>query len=208
MSLPTNSGFHAAAGADSYGQLALVELQLRFGTVRYTNWPMTVDVMGQTWQGMGNLGSISDLHESEDGGAEKLTLGLSAVDIGTRALALGDPADYQDRPVRVWVALLNAQTLQISGAPVLRFAGVMDQLRIDRDGTSATVQMECRTASYDMRANPAGLRMNHAQHIARHPGERGFEYLTSIIGNPAIWISKWLQANLQHTATVKAAQGR
>lgn len=208
MSLPTNSGFQAAAGAQAYGQLALVELQLRFGTVRYTNWPMSMEVMGQTWQGMGNLGSISELHESEDGAAEKLTLSLSAVDIGTRTLALGDPADYQDRPVRVWVALLNADTLQISGAPVLRFAGVMDQLKIDRDGTNAAVEMACRTASYDMRANPAGLRMNHAQHSARYPTERGFEYLTSIIGNPAVWISKWLQANLQYIASIRAAQGR
>jgi len=208
MSLTTNSGFQAAAGADAYGQLALVELQLRPGTARYTNWPMSMEVMGQTWQGLGNLGSIGDLHESEDGAAEKLTLSLSAVDIGTRAMALGDPADYQDRPVRVWVALLNAQTMQISGAPVLRFAGVMDQLKIQRDGTTAAIQMDCRTASYDMRANPAGLRMNQAQHVARYPTERGFEYLTSIIGNPAVWITKWLQANLQYMAQVRAAQGR
>jgi hypothetical protein len=208
MSLLTNSGFQAAAGADSYGQLALVELRLRQGTVRYTNWPLTIDVMGQTWQGMGNLGSIGEMHESEDGAAEKITLALSAVDVGTRALALGDPSDYQDRPARVWVALLNAQTLQISGAPVLRFAGVMDQLKIERDGPMASIKMDCRTASYDMRANPAGLRMNHAQHAARYPTERGFEYLTGIIGNPAVWVSKWLQANLQHLATVKAAQGR
>ncbi|MBT2321287.1 hypothetical protein J7E62_02800 [Variovorax paradoxus] len=204
MSLPTNSGFQAAAGADAYGQLALVELQLRPGTVRYTNWPLNIDVMGQTWQGTGNLGSISELHESEDGGAEKITLSLSAVDIGTRALALGDPADYQDRPARVWVALLNAQTLQISGSPVLRFAGVMDQLKIQREGTNASIQMDCRTASYDMRANPAGLRMNHAQHAARYPTERGFEYLTSIIGNPAVWVTKWLQANLQYMAQLRA----
>lgn len=208
MALTTNTGFQAAATADAYGQLALVELALRGGTVRYTNWPLNVDVMGQSWIGLGHLGSIGEMHESEDGASEKLTVGVSAVDVGTRALALADPADYQDRPVRVWIALLNANSLQISGSPVLRFAGVMDQMKINRDGTQASIQMECRTAAYDVRSNPASLRMNHAQHSARYPGERGFEYLTSIIGNPAIWISKWLQANLTHIAQIKAAQGR
>lgn len=208
MTILTNSGFDAAARSLAYGALALVELQLRPGTARYTNWPLTVNAMGQSWQGVGNLGSIGQLHESEDGAAEKMTLTLSPVDIGTRALALGNPADYQDRSVRVWLALLDANSLQLSGAPVLRFAGVMDQLKIERDGGKATIKMECRTASYDVRSNPSALRMNHAQHQARHPGERGFEYLTSIIGNPAVWVSKWLEANLRHIAAIRAAQGR
>ncbi|VTU32299.1 hypothetical protein H4CHR_02984 [Variovorax sp. PBS-H4] len=207
MALTTNSGFQAAAGADAYGQLALVELQLRPGTVRYTTWPVSLDnVMGEQWMGVGNLGSIGELHESEDGAAEKLTLSLSGVDIGARALALGGPADFQDRPVRVWVGLLDGQTLQLSGQPVLRFAGVMDQFKGNRDGSQASFQLDCRTGSYDRRANPSSLRMNHTQHQERHPGERGFEYLTSLIGNPAVWITKWLQTNLQAFAQLR--QGR
>ncbi|MNV17475.1 hypothetical protein D3C71_1082640 [compost metagenome] len=202
MTVTTNSGFQATANAGAYGELALVELQLRSGTARFTNWPLSVQVMGETWQGVGNLGSIGELHESEDGAAEKLTLTLSPVDIGTRALALGDPADYQDRRVRVWIAMLDANTLQITGAPVLRFVGVMDQMKIDRDGNSASISMDCRTASYDVRSNPAALRMNNAQHQARHPGELGFSYLTGLIGNPSIWVSKWLQANLQYRQTL------
>ncbi|MGJ7527106.1 hypothetical protein [Variovorax sp. GB1P17] len=198
MTVPVNGGFQAAAGAAAYGELALVELQLRSGTARFTNWPLSVQVMGETWQGVGNLGSIGELHESEDGAAEKLTLTLSPVDIGTRALALGDPSDYQDRRVRVWIAMLDANTLQINGSPVLRFVGVMDQMKIDRDGNTASISMDCRTASYDVRSNPAALRMNNAQHQARHPGEMGFSYLSSLIGNPAVWVGKWLQANLQY----------
>lgn len=198
MTVPVNGGFQAAAGAAAYGELALVELQLRSGTARFTNWPLSVQVMGETWQGVGNLGSIGELHESEDGAAEKLTLTLSPVDIGTRALALGDPSDYQDRRVRVWIAMLDANTLQINGSPVLRFVGVMDQMKIDRDGNNASISMDCRTASYDVRSNPAALRMNNAQHQARHPGEMGFSYLSSLIGNPAVWVGKWLQANLQY----------
>jgi hypothetical protein len=203
MSLLTNGGFQATAAAPVYGELALVELQLRSGTARYTTWPVTFDALGQTWQGTGNLGSIGALHESEDGAEEKLSLTLSPVDLGTRALALGDPSDYQDRPARVWVGMVSAETYMLAGAPVLRFSGVMDQLRLEREGDGATITMDCRTASYDVRSNPAALRMNHAQHQVRHPVERGFEYLTSIIGNPAVWVSKNLQTRLNAIARAK-----
>jgi hypothetical protein len=203
MTIQTSSGFQTAARSQTFGQLALVELKLRSGTARFTNWPLTLQVMGETWQGVGNLGSIGELHESEDGAAEKLTLTLSPVDIGTRALALGDPSEYQDRGVRLWIALLDAVTLQISGEPVLRFAGVMDQMKIERDGPTAKISMDCRTASYDVRSNPASLRTNDAQHQARHPGERGFEYLNSMIGSPTVWVNKYLQMALNYWARAR-----
>lgn len=201
--IPTNSGFQAAAAAPAYGEYALVELQLKSGTGRFTTWPVNVEMFGATWQGTGNLGKIGPLHESEDGGEEKLTLSLSPVDIGTRAIALGNPSDYQDRPARVWVGMVNADTFQPMGVPVLRFVGVMDQLKIDREEAAGTISLDCRTASYDVRSNPAALRMNNAQHQARHPGERGFEYLTSLIGNPAVWVSKSLQGRLNEIARKK-----
>ena len=190
MTIQTSSGFQAAARSQTYGQLALVELKLRSGTARFTNWPLSLQVMGETWQGV-------------DGAAEKLTLTLSPVDIGTRALALGDPSDYQDRGVRVWIALLDAATLQISGEPVLRFAGVMDQMKIERDGSTAKIAMDCRTASYDVRSNPASLRTNDAQHQVKHPGERGFEYLNSMIGSPTVWVNKYLQMALNYWARAR-----
>jgi hypothetical protein len=194
MTVSLNSGFSAAANAPAYGELALVECQAVSGTLRLTTWPMDVNVMGQTWIGVGALGSISQLHESDDGNSEKLTLSLSPIDLGLRAFALGDPADYQDRTVRIWVALLDANTLQIQGSPVLRFAGAMDQMKIERDGTTATISMDCQTACYDVRTNPAALRMNDAQHKALFPNERGFEYLQSLIGNPAVYSNKAFSA--------------
>lgn len=201
--IPTNAAFQTTAASPAYGELALVELQLRPGTARYTNWPVDVSALGQTWQGVGNLGTVGSLHESEDGGEEKLSLTLSPVDLGTRALALGDPFDYQDRPVRVWVGLVSTETYQLVGAPVLRFSGVMDQLKLSRDGNSGTITLDCRTASYDVRNNPAALRMNNVQHQSKFPNERGFEYLTSLIGNPAVWMSGNLQRRLQAMARAK-----
>ena len=79
----------------------------------------------------------------------------------------------------------------------------LQQMKIERDEDAGTISLDCRTASYDVRSNPASLRMNNSQHQARHPGERGFEYLTSLIGNPAVWVSKSLQGRLNEIARKK-----
>ena len=193
MTVSTNSGFQTAAASPAYGVLNLVELQFRDGTLRLTTWPTPIQALGQTWNAAGALGTVGELHESEDGAEEKVTLSLTLADESMRALALSDPATYQDRPVRIWVCLLDAQTLQPSGSPVLRFAGVMDQIRVERDDDNGKIVMDCRSATYGALARRGYPRMTNAQHQSYYPAERGFEYLTSLIGNPAVWASKKFQ---------------
>lgn len=193
MSLTTNPGFDQAAGAAAYGVAALVEAQARSGTIRVTSWPVNLTVMGQNWIGVGSLGKVGELRESDDGASELISVELSAVDLGLRGLAL-DPNDYVDRPLRIWIAMLNAETGQLSGAPILRFAGVMDRAQILPEAGKARIVMECRSAAYDVRSNPAALRMNNAQHQVDHPGELGFVYLNDMIGKPTLWLGVWTQA--------------
>lgn len=203
MTVAVDAGFAQVAAAPAYAELTLVELQAASGTLRLTTWPLDVQALGQTWRGVGDLGRIGDLHEGDEGASEKLTLALSPVPLDLRAFALSSPHDYQDRLMRLWVAMVDAHTLQIKGAPVLRFAGVMDQMSIEREGTTGSISVVCRTMNYDVRSNPSALRMNDAQHQARHPGELGFSYLHSLIGNPALWIGKWTQAWMQYRAYLR-----
>lgn len=191
MSVQTNAGFDQAAAAPAYGALMLVEMRFRSGTARLTTWPCAVTAMGQTWTALGTMGRVGDMHESEDGAEEKLDLYLSGVDAALHAAVLGNPADYQEQPVRVWLALLDANTLQLSGAPVLRFAGVMDQAELSADKAEAV--MHCRTATYDVRNNPAALRYSHQQHQLDHPGELGFEFVESLSKDTTVWVSAAFQ---------------
>lgn len=191
MTAPADTAFQQTAAAPAYAELALVELQFRSGTVRLTNWPVPVMVMGQAWSAVGTMGQIGNLHESLDGAEEKLDLAFSGADASMRAAALANPTDYQDRPARVWIALADAQTLQLTGAPVLRFAGVMDQPSLDDE--KGEIIMHCRTASYDVRSNPSALRYSDAQHQQDHPGERGMEYVASLIADSSVWVSAAFQ---------------
>lgn len=191
---PASSGFTSAADSAAVGVLALVELAFTSGTLRYTNFPLDVTALGYTWTGIGAIGSIGEIRESEDGAGEKLTVGLSQVASANLAAALGNVETYQGRDAKVYVAMLDGPTLQVAGTPLLRFAGFMDQVRIERgqDGT-ASILLDLVTLSADVRANASGLRLSNAQHQAEHPGERGFEYITDLIGRPQLWLSKTFQ---------------
>ncbi len=193
MQGPT-SGFSTAAASAAVGVLALVELSFTSGTLRYTNFPLDVDALGYTWTGLGTIGSISEIRESEDGAGERLTVGLSQVSSAILAAALGNVETYQGRDAKVWISMLDGGTLQVAGTPLLRFAGYMDKVRIERaDGNTGTVLLDLVTFSGDSRANPSGLRLSNAQHQADYPTERGFEYITDLIGKPQLWLSKTFQ---------------
>ncbi|MFC5524012.1 hypothetical protein [Polaromonas jejuensis] len=195
MTIATDANWNTAAASPALGVLCLIELAFAGGTLRLNSWPVDMTVLGYTWTGIGTVCEVGELKESEDGNYQKLTLGLTQVQSAYLALALGAAETYQGRSARIWVALVDGSSLQITGAPLLRFAGYMDQVRIQRDQGSniGKVLLDCQTGAYDVRGNPAALRMNQPQHSFRKPGETGFKYVNDLIARPQIWLSRAFQ---------------
>ncbi|KQT10960.1 hypothetical protein ASG30_09180 [Ramlibacter sp. Leaf400] len=176
------------------GALYLIDLDFAGGRLRVTNFPLDVTAMGHPWTGVGMLGEVGQLQESEDGNYQKVRLTLTQVQSSILALAMGSAETYQDRDAIVYVALFD-QTFQIQGAPVRRFAGKMENVSIaERDDKGmGKIHLDLQAGAYNVRTNPAALRMNHAQHVARHPGETGFRYVPTLIGQPRQWLSARFQ---------------
>lgn len=195
MTRATDASFDAAAASSAVGVLYLVQMDFQSGTLYYTNWPVDVTVGATTYTGLGNLGSVSGIKESEDGASQSIDLELSQVNASLLALGLGNVNTYQDRAVRVYLALTDSNFV-VTGAPVLAFSGYMDKVSIKRDSGVGKITMHCVTSGADVRKNPAALRLNDAQHQARHPGELLFQYTPDLIGKPARWLSVRLQASL------------
>lgn len=195
MTTTTNAGFDAAAASGVVGAMYLVELDFSGGTLYYTNWPHSITVGAKTYEGLGTLGSVGPIRESEDGSPQYVDLELSQVNTSMLALALGNVSAYQDRAVRIYLAVTDT-AMVIAGDPVKRFDGFMDTVSIKRDGDKAAITLRCRSGGYDVRKSPAALRMNDAQHQARFPGERLFEYAPDLIGKPSRWLSTRFQASL------------
>lgn len=194
MTIATNAGFDGAAAAPVLGVLHLVEMDFLSGTQYLTNWPVNLTVGAKSYTGLGALGRVGELKESEDGAVQSVDLELSQVNASFLALALGSVNGYQGKAVRIYEAL-TSPSLAILGTPVLRFAGWMDIVKIKRDenGNVGRITMVCKTGGYDVRKNPAGLRMNDAQHQANHPGELGMQFVADLIGRPQQWLSKRFQ---------------
>lgn len=193
MSVYTDQAFQRIASGGIYGLIVFIEAQFKVGVQRWTNFPLSIEALGQTWTGMGDLGEVGGIHESEDGQAEKMQAKLSVVKDENLVLGMGDPSSYQDRDIRLWFGVVDASTMELA-TPVLRFAGVMNTIELERADQStdnqAKLVLNSTTDAYAARTNPAGLRMNNEQHQAAHPGERGFEMVAGLIGTPVDWLTK------------------
>ena len=176
----------------------LAELQLASGTLRLTTAPIDITLGGYTWQGIGQLGDVSPVAETADTDGQQITLSLSVVNTAMLAAALGDPADYRGRTVRLHLALLDAQFVP-QGTPTLRWAGVMNKLSIRReagsgdDAAQGSIELLCMRRGMDRARHNEGLRLTHQQQQERFPGDTGLRYVRTLIEQPSLWLSKKFQ---------------
>ena len=192
MTITTNAGFDATVALPALGVIELVELDFAGGTLYLTTWPVDLTIGSTVYKGVGSVGSIGQMKESEDGQTQTLPIVLSQVNAANLSLGLGNVSGYQGRGARVYLVVTDGN-LVLQGSPVLRFSGFMDKVSIKRDNDVGTITLECSTGGYDVRKNPAGLRMNDIQHQARVTGELGFAYVQNLISNPQIWLSRAFQ---------------
>lgn len=174
--------------------LLLVELQFVGGTQRLTTWSHAVDLLGYTWQALGSLVSVGRMVQSDTLQYPALELTLNVGNPAHLALALGAPAQYRRRPITVWECELDDE-LRPYAEPELVWAGLMDQVRVktgDGEKEQGSVTLRCELPGRDNR-QATGLRLNHAQHIARHPGDTGLSRIEQITGQPRTWLTKRFQ---------------
>jgi hypothetical protein len=84
------------------------------------------------------------------------------------------------------------EQFRLVDTPQQCWKGVMDSITINVDNGEGSVALKCETSAYGLlRRTP--LRINAAQHLQRHPGDTGLDYLSDLIANPQIWLSKKFQ---------------
>ncbi len=200
MTVTTNPGFEAQAATGVYTPAMLVRANFTQGTLYLTPYGIGIDAdVGDG--GVRNFKGVTSikpgtLRESEDGTSQKTDLTLNGVATANLALAMGSPETYQNRRITMWLAMLNPADGTLKGAPVMRFNGIMEAMKIDRasDPTEdSAIIMTCRSGSYSdsMRAN--SVRMTNRQHQQRYPGDRGLEFVSQLIARPQVWLTKRFQ---------------
>lgn len=176
--------------------LFFIQFDFTTGTYYFTSWSHSLDWNSHTWLGLGAIVEVGGVSSAERIEYPSLDVGLSIADPSLLALALGASSTYRNRPATVWLGVLDDDfKLALSPGPQLYWAGVMDQVRLatgDGEGEPGAVVMRCENPCRDSRG-PLNLRLNHAQHIARHPGDTGLSRIEQLTGQPQLWLSKKFQ---------------
>lgn len=175
--------------------LTLVELAFSTGTARLTNWPHALQFDGYTWDGLGNLASISAVKSSERLEYPSMDLGLYPVNDALLAVLQGEDAStYRGRDVSIYQAALDDE-LRPLGDPRLTWFGQMSHTFMNTgngEGETGSIVLRCEPPWRDNRSQRS-LRLNHAQHVARHPGDTFFSRIEELTGRPVPWLSRRFQ---------------
>lgn len=173
----------SAVAAGHVPAIVLVEMDFPSGFLRVNNSPVTFAWNGYDWLGLGNLGGIDAISEGASLEARGLAFRLSGVPTANVAIAMGQ--NYQGRACKVWFAPLDADTHAILADPVLVFWGRLDVMTIELGETATiTVTAESRLADW---ARPRVRRYNHDDQQIDYPGDKGFEFVTSIVDKELRW---------------------
>lgn len=138
---------------------------------------------GHEWVGIGSLGSVSTIEESGTVEAKGITLTLSGIDA---ALLEDILVEFQvGLPVIVTLGLFNEAGVLIAD-PVCAFAGQMDQPTLEVNGTAATIAINCENRLFEMNV-AVDRRYTNEDQQRDYPGDRGFEFVSSIQEAQIYW---------------------
>ena len=168
-----------------------LELQFVSGTLYLCNSNTTFNWGGHDWLGLGSLGKISPVDESAGVNSSAMMFGLNVAQVSVLALALVDVADYRGQPAKLYFCPLDEQ-FRLIDTPELCWRGMMDTMSIGIDGEEGQVSLKCETSAYGIRRRPS-MRLNAAQQKQRYPTDTGFDFLTDLLANPQLWLTRKFQ---------------
>lgn len=168
-----------------------VEFQFASSTSRLSTANFPIDWGGYTWSGVGSIGTIGAIQESDGLDSRPLSFTINSAQPAWIALAVGDVESYRGRPARVYMCPLD-ESFQLVGTPERCWSGIMDMVEVSYQGDTGTITLKCETSAFGLKRRPS-LRINAAQQRKAYPGDSGLDYLVDLIANPQTWLSKLFQ---------------
>lgn len=182
MALDTD--FQTALQGPVVGLFVAVEIEHPLGTIRLLDGAGVLVFGGHTFVGndpsFGSLGVIDISADGQGNEAPTAQIAVNVADI-TIGPAFSSP-QAQGAPVSTWVGAFNPTTGQVIGQPDLRFYGEIDTIDWDRaaDGTPS-LQIEAVSGFERFFENDEGNRLNDTFHQSIWAGEKGLEYMTTVL---------------------------
>lgn len=155
-------------------------IELNFSTAPVRLWTGFGDrlIDGENYIGAGTLLSISGIEEVADLSAKGITLTLSGVDVSLVSLALQEP--YQGRAGRVLFGVAGVNDF------VEVFAGLMDVMTLQEDGSSATIQLTVESKLVTLQ-RPNIRRYTSENQKLRYSTDTFFDYVEQLQDKEIAW---------------------
>lgn len=183
MSRTLNPAFAAALGAPDVAPILLLEAEFASGTIRLWTGIGTLQWAGRTWTGGGTLLEVSPMEEVVGVSAPGASVTLSGVPVDLVQIALAEA--QQGAPGRCWLGALDASGLVIAD-PDQIFVGRLDVPNIEVSGATAAIRFTYEARTLDM-DRPREWRYTRESQQVLHPGDRGFEFVTSLQEAEIVW---------------------
>ena len=167
----------------------------------------TITIGSDTYTGVGSLLSFTDVEESADIGAKKVTITLSGIPSTNLSLALTEP--YQGREVTILFGIRNANVVYLideNGDFILTeqgglidvtdstepyasstlFVGYIDQMDITEGPETSSISVVLESKLLELERSRV-LRYTSAIQKALYTGDKGFDFLDELQGQTFNW---------------------
>lgn len=167
------------------------EFQFATATLRVNTTNQTITWGGFDWIGLGSVSNIGAVEESDGMEPRSLSFTLNAAQPSWLALSVGPVEEYRGQPAKMYFCPLDSGFLPV-GNPEICWSGLMDVVSVGMSGDEGSINLKCETSAYGLKRRQVS-RINAAQHKLKNPTDTGFDYLTSLIAQPQLWLSKRFQ---------------
>lgn len=140
-----------------------------------------------TYTGVGILGGISEIEETNNPVANGVALTLSGIPSELIATAL-DRKTYRGRKVRIWQGFFAVEDdgHVLIGPPIPSFAGRMDTMVPTETGTTSTITLNCENRLVDLQRSRESRRTN-VDFLRRHPNDYSLRWVAGLQDKEFMW---------------------
>ena len=149
---------------------------------------------GDTYTGLGDLLSISEITETSDISAPGINVELAG--LKSSFLVIAKNHEYQGRPLTVFLGAFNDQGALIAD-PIIVFSGFMDTMTISEgaETSSISINVENKLVAFERsrvrRYTAEDQKIDYPEKLPNgsdNPNyDAGFEFVTSIVEKEIIW---------------------
>lgn len=183
MSRTLSSGMLAVTTADIVRPIYLVRMVFDATDLNLWTGVGNLAYGGNTYTGLGDLLSISNITETSDIQATGITVSLGG--IKESFLAITQSQEYQGRPLTVSLGAFDGSGGLIVD-PVIVFSGFMDTMIIAENAQYSTISVSVENKLISFERSKVRRYTAEDQKID-YPTDKGFEFVTAIAQKEIMW---------------------